>query len=75
MNRRIAVPEVRLLVAQTAALDGEPGRAVDQANRAMREFNRQQRPRWATLARFVVLLSRLAGTLTSEDVSATRRTP
>jgi tetratricopeptide (TPR) repeat protein len=61
MNRRIAVPEVRLLVAQTAALDGETGRAVDQANRAMREFNRQQRPRWGTLARFVVLRARLAG--------------
>jgi tetratricopeptide (TPR) repeat protein len=61
MNRRIALPEVRLLVAQTAALDGEPGQAVDQASRAMREFNRQQRPRWATLARFVVLRSRLAG--------------
>ena len=29
MNRRIAVPEVRLLVAQTAALDGEPGQAVE----------------------------------------------
>jgi tetratricopeptide (TPR) repeat protein len=61
MHRRIAVPEVRLLVAQTAALDGETGRAVDQANRAMREFNRQQRPRWGTLARFVVLRARLTG--------------
>lgn len=61
MNRRIAVPEVRLLVAQAAALAGEPGRALDQANQAMREFNRQQRPRWAARARFVVLRSRLAG--------------
>ena len=61
MHRRIAVPEVRLLVAQTAALDGETGNAVDQANRAMREFNRQQRPHWGTLARFVVLRARLAG--------------
>ena len=61
MNRRIAVPEVRLLVAQAAALDGEPGRALDQAYQAMREFNRQQRPRWAARARFVVLRSRLAG--------------
>jgi tetratricopeptide (TPR) repeat protein len=61
INRRIAVPEVRLLIARTAALDGEPGLALDQAQRAMREFNRQQRPRWAALARFVVLGSRLAG--------------
>jgi tetratricopeptide (TPR) repeat protein len=61
MNRRIAVPEVRLLIARTAALDSEPGQALDQAYRAMREFNRQQRPRWAALARFVVLRSRLAG--------------
>ena len=60
-NRRIAVPEVRLLVAQAAALGGEPGRALDQAYQAMREFNRQQRPRFAARARFVVLRSRLAG--------------
>jgi tetratricopeptide (TPR) repeat protein len=60
-NRRIAVPEVRLLVAQAAALDGEPGRALAQSYQAMREFNRQQRPRWAARARFVVLRSRLAG--------------
>ncbi len=61
MNRRIAVPEVRLLVAQAAALGGEPGRALDQAYQAMREFNQQRRPRWAAQARFVVLRSRLAG--------------
>jgi tetratricopeptide (TPR) repeat protein len=65
MNRRIAVPEVRLLVARSAALDGEPGRALDQAHRALREFNRQQRPRWAAVARFIVLRSRLAGDHTS----------
>ena len=40
---------------------GEPGRALDQAYQAMREFNRQQRPRFAARARFVVLRSRLAG--------------
>jgi tetratricopeptide (TPR) repeat protein len=62
MNRQIALPEARLLVAQTAARDGDPHRALDQAYQAMREFNRQQRPRWATLARFIVLRSRLAGT-------------
>jgi len=61
MNRRIVVPEVRLLVAQAAALAGEPGRALDQAYLAMREFSRQQRPRWAARARFAVLQSRLAG--------------
>jgi tetratricopeptide (TPR) repeat protein len=61
MNRQIALPEVRLVVAQTAARDGDPGRALDQAYRAMRDFNRQRRPRWATLARFIVLSSRLAG--------------
>lgn len=61
MNRRIAVPEVRLLLAQTAARDGEPRRAVEQAQQAMREFNSQQRPRWAARARFVALRARLAG--------------
>ena len=61
MNRRIAVPEVRLLVAQTAALEGEPALALEQAHRALREFNRQQRPQWAARARFTILRSRLAG--------------
>src|SRR5215469_10826298 len=61
MNRLIAVPEVRLLVAQTAALDGEPALALEQAHRALREFNRQQRPQWAARARFAILRSRLAG--------------
>ncbi len=60
-GRQIMLPEVRLLLAQAAALDGHPTLAIDQARRAVREFLRQQRAEWATLGRFVVLRLRLAG--------------
>jgi tetratricopeptide (TPR) repeat protein len=60
-GREIGLPEVRLLLARAATLDGDPGHALDQARRAVREFTRQRRERWATLARFAVLRSRLAG--------------
>jgi tetratricopeptide (TPR) repeat protein len=60
-RRQIALPEVRLLLARAATLQGDPGGALEQARRAVREFSRQQRPEWAALARFVVLVSRLSG--------------
>ncbi|HEU4426846.1 MAG TPA: CHAT domain-containing tetratricopeptide repeat protein [Pilimelia sp.] len=59
-RREIALPEVRLLLARAATLDGDATTALEQARRAMREFSRQQRPTWASLARFVVLSSQLA---------------
>jgi tetratricopeptide (TPR) repeat protein len=59
-RRVIALPEVRLLLAQAAAADGDPAGAVTQARRAAREFGRQRRLEWAALARFVVLTSRAA---------------
>jgi tetratricopeptide (TPR) repeat protein len=61
-RRRINLPEVRLVLARAATLDGDHDLALDQARRATREFTRQQRPEWAELARFATLSSRLAGT-------------
>jgi tetratricopeptide (TPR) repeat protein len=60
-RREIALPEVRLLLARAATLDRDPASALDQAERALREFRRQRRSAWAALARYVVLSSRLAG--------------
>src|SRR6266487_3609725 len=57
---KIGLPEARLLLAQAAILDGQADRGLEQAGRAVREFGRQRRPRWAALARFAVLRARLA---------------
>ena len=60
-GRKIGLPEARLLLAQAAILDGQANRGLAEARNAAREFGRQRRPRWATLARFTVLRARLAG--------------
>jgi len=60
-RRRIGLPEARLLLARAAVLDGDPTRALEEARRAMREFARQERREWASLAHFSVLTARLAG--------------
>jgi tetratricopeptide (TPR) repeat protein len=52
-GRHLTLPEVRLLLAQTAAASGRHGQALEQAGLAIREFDRQQRPGWALLGRFV----------------------
>ncbi|MGI9003884.1 MAG: CHAT domain-containing protein [Pseudonocardia sp.] len=54
-QRGIKLPQVRLVFAQAALLDGDVGTAVVHARRAAREFTRQQRPEWAALARVTVL--------------------
>ena len=54
-HRQLALPEARLLLARAAVLDGQPARGLEQARAAVREFTRQQRPRWATLAKFTAL--------------------
>ena len=58
-GRKIRLPEARLLLAQVAILDGQAGRGLQEARKAVHEFG-QQRLRWATLARFTVLRARLA---------------
>jgi CHAT domain-containing protein/Tfp pilus assembly protein PilF len=60
-RRRFALPEGRLLVARAAMLQGDPGAALPEARRAVREFTRQGRPEWAELARFAVLSARVSG--------------
>ncbi|MGH3794709.1 MAG: CHAT domain-containing protein [Pseudonocardiaceae bacterium] len=60
-HRRVALPEAHLLLARVAALDGDSQRALDQAGRAVRAFDRQGRCAWAALARLQVLTARLAG--------------
>ncbi|HEX5496680.1 MAG TPA: CHAT domain-containing protein [Mycobacteriales bacterium] len=60
-RRLIALPEVRLLLAQAALSDGDSAGAVREAGRAVREFARQRRPEWAALARLTVLIGRHAG--------------
>jgi tetratricopeptide (TPR) repeat protein len=59
-RRDIGVAEVRLLLAQVAILDGQASLGLEQARTAVREFDRQGRSRWVTLARFTVLRARLA---------------
>ncbi|MCW2721913.1 CHAT domain-containing tetratricopeptide repeat protein [Pseudonocardia sp.] len=60
-GRHLTLPEVRLLLAQTAAVSGRHEQAIDQAGRAVHEFERQQRPGWALLGRFVV--AKVRGTI------------
>ncbi|MGI9062938.1 MAG: CHAT domain-containing protein [Pseudonocardiaceae bacterium] len=59
-HRWVALPEAHLLLARAAALDGDPQRALDQAARAIRVFNRQRRSAWAALARLQLLTARIA---------------
>ncbi len=72
-RRVIALPEVRLLLAQAAALDGDPAGAATQARRAAREFARQHRQEWAALGRFVVLAARAAAQPPSVPVAQVER--
>ncbi len=64
-RRKIKMPEVRLLLAQAAFLDGDAAGALHHARTAVREFTRHQRPEWAALARLAVLRSECAGQLRS----------
>ncbi|MFD0687945.1 CHAT domain-containing protein [Actinomadura fibrosa] len=61
-RRHIGLPEARLVLVRAAAMEGDHGRAVAEAAKAVREFRRQDRPEWAALARF-----RLLGCLAAGD--------
>jgi CHAT domain-containing protein/tetratricopeptide (TPR) repeat protein len=65
-RRGIKLPQVRLVLAQAALLDGDVSSALVHARRAAREFARQERPEWAAVARLTVLRA--------EDVDG-RRSP
>ena len=58
-HRLLKVPEVRLLLAQAAALERDWPAALAQARLAARELAAQHRPEWAALARFEVLRATL----------------
>ncbi|WP_146607331.1 CHAT domain-containing protein [Spongiactinospora gelatinilytica] len=60
-RRGIGLPEARLLLARVAFLEDDHVSAVREAGQAAVEFGRQRRSRWAALARFVMLRSRVAG--------------
>lgn len=59
-RRSIAVPEVRLLLARAATVEGDQETTLRQAELAEREFARQQRPQWSIVARLMVLTARAA---------------
>ncbi|MEV4512296.1 CHAT domain-containing tetratricopeptide repeat protein [Dactylosporangium sp. NPDC049525] len=60
-QRLVVVPEVRLLLARAALLDGDPATALLQAQRAVREFSRSKRTEWVALAQFAAVSARRAG--------------
>lgn len=60
-QRGIKTPEVLLLLAQVALLEGDANSASRHAFRARRDFNRQHRPEWAALAHLTALRSDMAG--------------
>lgn len=72
-RRKVALPEARLLLAQAASLDGDFARAEQQARSAAREFRQQHLDRWALLASFVVLASRLAANRTTASAARLTR--
>ncbi|MBO3749180.1 CHAT domain-containing protein [Streptosporangiaceae bacterium NEAU-GS5] len=59
-RRTIGLPEVRLLLARAAMLQGDLDVSVREAQQAVAEFDQQRRPEWAVLARYVALRSRVA---------------
>lgn len=67
-HRKIGLPEVRLLLARAALLQGDHEHSQREARRAVSEFTRQHRPEWAALARFVVLRSRITHGVESQAV-------
>src|SRR3954453_14718786 len=77
-RRSIKLPQVRLLLAEAALLEGDADGALQHARRAVAEFTRQRRPEWAALARLGVLRAQHAagavppaGARAAEDAAAT----
>ncbi|RZU54505.1 CHAT domain-containing protein [Krasilnikovia cinnamomea] len=58
-QRRIHLPEARLLLSTVALVEGDLRTAEDAANRAVREFRRQGRHQWLALARHARLQARM----------------
>ena len=60
-HQRVAMPDVRLLLARALLARSDPDAALDQARRATAALVRQRRPEVATFARFVVAACRASG--------------
>jgi tetratricopeptide (TPR) repeat protein len=60
-GRSLKVPEVQLLLAQAAVLDGDRDAARAEAGHALRRFRAQGRPEWAELARLAGLRTQTDG--------------
>ena len=69
---RLGLPEVRLMLARAAAVDGDLALALTQASRAQREFRRQDRAEGVALAHLIILTiresDRSAGALSLPEV-------
>ncbi|SEF30678.1 CHAT domain-containing protein [Amycolatopsis pretoriensis] len=59
-QRRLKIPELRLLLAQIAFLDSDWQRCLEQADLALRGFSRQRRAAWTALARLARYRAKLA---------------
>ncbi len=61
--------EVRVRLAQAALLAGHPERAANESRQAIKEFQRQRRPAWAVLGRYLLIRSQFdAGQLGASDI-------
>ncbi len=70
-QRSIKLPQVRLVLAQAALLEGDADSALRHGGEAVREFARQQRHEWAALARLTLLgAGRLTGRLPRTGIAA-----
>src|SRR3954449_3457634 len=77
-RRSIKLPQARLVLAQTALLEGDAEGALKHARRAVTEFTRQRRPEWTALARLGLLQAQHAagavpttGARAAEEAAAT----
>ncbi|NYJ07968.1 CHAT domain-containing protein [Petropleomorpha daqingensis] len=77
-RRSIKLPQVRLVLAQSALLEGDADGALRHARRAVAEFSRQRRPEFTALARLGVLQAQHAagavppaGARAAEEAAAT----
>lgn len=74
-QRGMKLPQVRLLLAQAALLDGDPETALRHSRLAAREFGGQQRPEWAALARLgTIRAQHVAGRSTAHSARAAAAT-
>jgi tetratricopeptide (TPR) repeat protein len=72
-GRLVKLPEVRLLLAQAAAANGDLAAAAEQAAAAAAEFGRQRRPQWRAMAALTAARARLSWGADGIDLAAVGR--